>query len=279
MSELKLIDVTKIIPNPEQPRKEFVQAELESLANSMSSPVGLIQPITVESVAGPDEIYMLVDGERRWRASQLLGWDQIPAVIRPATNHNGSERLIAAFVANEQRADLNNLERARSYQKIFEVLGSSREVARITGKSENTIRTYMAVLDFEPEVQDLFEKGKMLIVSSKVIAALKRLSPMRRLEVVGIASTRGVSENVLLALCAKYSKQLIIKPGPKPDVFEPVVPGKHFNALNMAPGKELGNRMMNAAEKTCQDCPLYDMANAKTCRQCALVDFLRRYQP
>ena len=124
-----LIDVRKIAPNPQQPRTRFRQDELDELARSMQS-TGLIQPIVVE--AGTAGGFILVDGERRWRAASQLGWSEIDAVIREASK-NDVERLVSAFVANEQRADMNPMERCKAYREMLQALGTVQEVAREYG--------------------------------------------------------------------------------------------------------------------------------------------------
>lgn len=275
MSETKMVDIGKIIPNPEQPRKHFDSKEIESLAASMESPVGLVQPITLENDGS--DIYILVDGERRYRAARLLGWASIEAVIRPISNHAGSERLLAAFVANEQRTNMNPMELAKAYQILLDQLGSIQEVARVTGKSEATINPHLQLLKFEPQIQALFERST-LIVTTRVTAALKRLDPEQRLQVANIAATRAVSEPVLLALCTRVSKKLPARRAyTSPERVAPVDAGGHFDAMNMVPTKMLPVDVIATAHETCQACALYDMASAMTCRECPMVFFLRRY--
>ena len=95
------VPVQSVLPNPDQPRTIFDQAELEGLAQSIRE-TGLIQPIVVEQAG---DQYILVDGERRWRAHQLAGLTEIEVVVKPSTNHNGAERLTRALVARRPERD------------------------------------------------------------------------------------------------------------------------------------------------------------------------------
>ena len=104
------IAINRIFPNPDQPRTVFDQEELEGLAQSIKEN-GLIQPIVVEQAG---DCFILVDGERRWRACQLAGLVHIEAVIRPASNHNGIQRLTHALVANIQRSSMGAIDEAHA---------------------------------------------------------------------------------------------------------------------------------------------------------------------
>lgn len=267
------IEIKKIIPNPQQPRSRFDQEQLDELAASMANPaVGLVQPIVVEP--GDDDQFVLVDGERRLRAAKMLDWTHIEAVVRDRSNHNGTERLIQAFVAKEQRSDMNAMERARAYGTMIQALGSVAEVSRYTGKSNATIYSYLALLDLEAQIQALFERGA-LIVSPRVISALKRLEPSKRVPVAVSAASRGVSEAVFLAMCKRVEAKPVQRRQPRESAAA-LAPGEHFDALKLVGSKFLPEMVVNPARATCKACDLYDMASATTCRQCPLVDFLRR---
>ncbi len=266
-----LIDVRKIAPNPQQPRTRFRQDELDELARSMQS-TGLIQPIVVE--AGTAGGFTLVDGERRWRAASQLGWEEIDAVIREPSK-NEIERLVSAFVANEQRADMNPMERCKAYREMLQAMGTVQEVARVTGKSTSTIYSYMGLLELEPAVQKYFERGA-LTLSPAVLAALKRLGPEKQVQAAAIAATRGASESNFLRICERYSQPTLKRttrlPEPEPKA---VAPGAHFDALNLVKNF-VPEAVIRPARETCASCELYDMASATTCRLCPLVNFLRR---
>ena len=268
--------VSAIIPNPQQPRTRIDENELESLALSMSSPLGQLIPIMVENDGG--DIYTLVDGERRWRAAQRLGWLEIDAIVRPLSNHAGTERLIQAFVANDQRSDMSSMDYARTYKIMLEELGSVEKVYRMTGKSSGTIYPYLALNDFEPEIQALFER-KALTVTSRVVAALKRLPDDQRVRLALRAATRGVSEPIMLAMIKRFaSNHGLSGPIPRNDHIQErsLVSGEHFDAMALVPQKIIAVQVVDATKETCRKCELYGMADKTTCRQCPLVDFLRR---
>jgi ParB family chromosome partitioning protein len=105
--------ISRVLPNPEQPRRRFDPGSLRELADSIKVN-GLIQPIVVEDAG--DGSYILIDGERRLRACKLINRTEIEAFINPPSNHNGEERLRKALVANIQRTDLNPIEEAQAYQ-------------------------------------------------------------------------------------------------------------------------------------------------------------------
>src|SRR3989344_6999804 len=127
-----LIEVDRISPNPQQPRRNFDPEELNNLANSIRE-FGILQPITVtkvetESELGNEVSYQLIAGERRWQASRLLGLARIPAIIRSITLEK--ERLELAVLENVQRADLNPIESARAYARLKDEFAmTQREIA------------------------------------------------------------------------------------------------------------------------------------------------------
>jgi ParB family chromosome partitioning protein len=273
------IKLCLIAPNPRQPRRHFEKRKLAELAASMANEeVGLIHPVVVERGDGEQEgQFILVDGERRVRAARMLEWDEIEAVVREATNHNGRDRLIHAIVANEQRADMNSMERARAYKEMLDELGSIADVVRYVGKSDATVRNYLALLEFEPQIQMLFERG-LILATGGVIAALKRLDAEKRLALATSAAIRGVSEQVFIRVCRKYELSLPRRRGPRKIVdAAPVKSGEHFSALNFVANRMLPDNIVEPATMTCEACDLYDFASLQTCRQCPLVDFLRRF--
>lgn len=142
------IAVARIDPNPEQPRQDFDEAKLKELADSIVAN-GLIQPITVEPVG---DRFMLHDGERRWRAHLLAGLAEIAAyIVAPGTDPKAL--LLRAIVANDQRADLSPIERARGYQRLADEHGlSDSQIATQVGKSRSVVANTRRLLGL-PEAQ------------------------------------------------------------------------------------------------------------------------------
>lgn len=267
----KKINITLIVPNPDQPRTVFDQTELEGLAQSIREN-GLIQPIVVEEAAGQ---YILVDGERRLRAHQLAGLKTIDAIVRPTTNHGGLERLTHALVANIQRSAMGPIDEARAYERLIHELGTQDAVARKVGVSTATISGRLALLEFPEEVQRLYNLRR-LPVDMKLIADLKQMSPAQMTRVAFKASTRGLTAvgiRKLIAIELKGKRKYT----PRKPAQEPVIETNgHFNALSLVNGKELPAGVRTAAVQTCKACALYSEASPTMCRECPLPDLLRR---
>jgi ParB family transcriptional regulator, chromosome partitioning protein len=154
--ELRELDVTKIEPNPDQPRAKFDAAALDALAGSIGS-VGLLQPLIVRPLE--DGRYELVAGERRWRAAQKAGIERVPAVIRRSPE---DERLQAALIENMVREDLNPVEEARACAALVDDLGISKEeLARRVGRSRAAISNLIRLLDLPDSVLTLLERGEL----------------------------------------------------------------------------------------------------------------------
>jgi ParB family chromosome partitioning protein len=148
------LDLDRIEVNPFQPRSNFDDASLQELAASIRE-LGLIQPITVRKL-GFDR-YQLVSGERRYRASRLIGMKRIPAYIRIA---NDQESLEMALVENIQRQDLDPVEIALSYQRLIEEIGLTQEkLSERVGKKRSTITNYLRLLRLDPIIQTGMRDG------------------------------------------------------------------------------------------------------------------------
>lgn len=147
-SSISEIELSKIQPNPEQPRSIFEEETLEELATSIRS-LGLIQPITLKEI-GPDK-YMIISGERRYRASLMAGLDRIPAYIKTAADEHVVEM---ALIENIQREDLNSIEIALAYQKLLDNYGLTQEkLSERVGKKRATIANYLRLLKLPAEIQ------------------------------------------------------------------------------------------------------------------------------
>lgn len=148
------LDITAIEVNPFQPRTNFNDEALEELASSIRE-LGIIQPITVRKL--DFNKYQLVSGERRFRASKLVGLETIPAYIRIA---NDQESLEMALVENIQRQDLDPIEIALSYQRLIDEIDITQEkLSDRVGKKRSTITNYLRLLKLQPEVQTAMRDG------------------------------------------------------------------------------------------------------------------------
>jgi ParB family chromosome partitioning protein len=148
------LDLDSIEVNPFQPRTSFNEESLRELASSIKE-LGVIQPITVRKL--DFNKYQLVTGERRYRASKLIGLDTIPSYIRIA---NDQESLEMALVENIQRQDLDPIEIALSYQRLIEEIEvTQEELSERVGKNRSTIANYLRLLKLDPIIQTGMRDG------------------------------------------------------------------------------------------------------------------------
>ena len=168
MNQMAEIAVSEIIPNPTQPRTQFDDEALQELASSISQ-LGIIQPITVKK--GDGGKYIIISGERRWRASQMVGLETLPAYIREADDEN---LHAMALVENIQRQDLNAIEIALSMQRLIDECGLTQEaMAEKVGKKRSTVSNYMRLLNLPNEVQLALKEGLITMGHAKAIAGIE----------------------------------------------------------------------------------------------------------
>ena len=146
ISELKVNDIE---PNQEQPRKNFNQEKLQSLADSILQH-GVVQPIIVKK---KDKGYSIIAGERRWRAAKLAGLKTIPAIVKDISTRDVME---IALIENIQREDLNPIEEADAYQKLMEEHGLTQEIlSKLVGKSRAAIANSVRLLSLSDKVKEM----------------------------------------------------------------------------------------------------------------------------
>ena len=147
-SSINEVPVDQIKPNPNQPRREFDEAALQELADSIRQ-IGIIQPITLRKHS--DDAYEIIAGERRWRASQLAGLRTVPAYIRTASDET---MMQMALIENIQREDLNAIEIALAYQNLIEQYNLTQDqLSEKVGKNRATIANYLRLLKLPAQVQ------------------------------------------------------------------------------------------------------------------------------
>ncbi len=151
------LDTANIVPG-DNDRRSFDTVELEKLAESLNEH-GLAQPITLRPIEGKTERYEIVAGERRFRASQLLGWDSIPAIVREL---NDEQAAAIMLVENVLRVDLNPIDEAKAYSKRAQQFGwSAPQIAAQAKVPVSRVRARLALLDLIPEAQVLVQGGSM----------------------------------------------------------------------------------------------------------------------
>lgn len=150
------LNISELEPNRNQPRREFDEEALNSLAESIRQH-GLIQPILVRPILGGG--YMIVAGERRYRACQLAGVTEIPVIIRDLTD---KETMEIALIENLQRENLNPIEEAEGYRALMDDYGlTQEEVSEVIGKSRPAVANSLRLLNLPDEIIVLLEQGKL----------------------------------------------------------------------------------------------------------------------
>ena len=166
MTQMTEIAISQIIPNPTQPRTQFDEEALKELSDSIKQ-LGILQPITVKK---QDEKYIIISGERRWRASQLAGLTTLPAYIREVDDEN---LHAMALVENIQRQDLNAIEIALGMQRLIDECNLTQEaMAEKVGKKRSTVSNYMRLLSLPSEVQLALKEGLITMGHAKAIAGI-----------------------------------------------------------------------------------------------------------
>ena len=163
--ELSVLDIE---PNPKQPRKNFDQDALRTLADSISE-VGVLSPILVREKE--NGLYEIIAGERRWRASKLAGKKKIPAIIK---DYETREVMEIALIENLQREDLNPLEEAMGYQTLKEQFGfTQEEIAKRVSKSRSTVANILRILNLPDFVLKEIKNGKVSLGHAKALSSLE----------------------------------------------------------------------------------------------------------
>lgn len=152
------IAIDRIIPNPKQPRRTFIEAELEELAESIRTK-GVIQPILVRPDPANAEMFEIIAGERRWRAARRAGLTVMPAVVREMDDR---EMLEIAIIENVQRSDLNAVEEAEAYKSLIDRFGRTQEsVAQQVGKSREHVSNTLRLLNLPEDVREHVREGRL----------------------------------------------------------------------------------------------------------------------
>ena len=168
-SRIEEIFIDQIEANPFQPRSNFDEDALKELANSIKEK-GVIQPITVRKIRA--EKYQIVAGERRWRASKLVGLKKMPAVIR---NFDDQEMLEIALIENIQREDLNPIEEAAAYKEMIDNFDITQaELAKQVGKSRSNVSNMIRLLKLADKVKNHLQQGVITIGHARALLALEK---------------------------------------------------------------------------------------------------------
>ncbi len=172
-----MVAISAIKTNPNQPRKIFKDKELEELSESIKEN-GIIQPLTVAELENGE--FELIAGERRLRAAKKAGYEQVPVVIKRATER---EKMIMSIIENVQRSDLNCVEEALAYYQLMnEYKLTQEDVAKKLGKERSTIANFLRILNLPRPVIDLLQKEVLSFGHAKVLAAVKEREDLELLK-------------------------------------------------------------------------------------------------
>lgn len=207
-SPYQLLPLHKVEPNPNQPRRDFDEEELQALADSIALH-GVVQPLTVRETGGG--YYQIIAGERRWRAARIAGLREIPAVIMEADDKKVME---LALIENLQRQDLNPVEEALGYQTLMEEYGlTQEETAQRVGKSRPAVANALRLLGLCAPVLELVRSGKLSAGHARALLMLK--TDKTQLDTATKIVNLGLSVRQAELLC----KNLIREPAPKQETF------------------------------------------------------------
>ena len=161
------LDIMDIEPNKEQARKQFDEAALSELADSIAQH-GVLQPLLVRPIIGGG--YQLIAGERRWRASRIAGLTQVPVIIKELTD---DEAAVISLIENLQREDLNPIEEAYGFASLIKDFDlTQEEAARRVGKSRPAVANALRLLRLPQEVIDAVREGKLSAGHARALAAI-----------------------------------------------------------------------------------------------------------
>ena len=209
-SAYKLLPIYKVEPNPNQPRQDFDEEELEALAESIRVH-GVIQPLTVRETA--NGYYQIIAGERRWRASRLAELTEIPVVVIEADDKKAME---LALIENLQRQDLNPVEEALGYQTLMEEYGLTQEQAAArVGKSRPAVANALRLLGLCPDVLELLRRGELTPGHARAILVLK--TEKKQQEAAKKIIALGMSVRAAETLCKNMAKEAVPQ---KEEVFD-----------------------------------------------------------
>lgn len=236
-SAYQILPIYKVEPNPDQPRRDFDEEELQALADSISVH-GVIQPLTVRQM--PTGYYQIIAGERRWRAARLANLSEIPVVIVEADDKKAME---LALIENLQRQDLNPVEEALGYQALIEEYGlTQEEAAGRVGKSRPAVANALRLLGLSPAVLEKLKNGELSAGHARAILSLK--TEKKQLEAAQKIISLALSVRQAETLCKNMNKE----PAPKK---EPVFAVDYVAECEKSLSKQLGRgvKIVNGKRK------------------------------
>ena len=196
----QILPLYKVEPNPDQPRQDFNEEELQALADSIAEH-GVIQPLTVRQTKSG--YYQIIAGERRWRAARMAGLTEIPAIVMEADDRKAME---LALIENLQRQDLNPVEEALGYQTLMQDFGLTQDdTAKRVGKSRPAVANALRLLSLCPEVLEKLRAGELTAGHARAVLILK--SDKKQQEAAQKIIALGLSVRQAELLCKNMSQE------------------------------------------------------------------------
>ena len=237
-SAYRLLPLHRVEPNPDQPRQDFDQEELEALADSIRQH-GILQPLTVRETG--DGYYQIIAGERRWRAARIAQLGEVPAIVVEADNKKAME---LALIENLQRQDLNCVEEALGYQSLIQEFGLTQEEASSrVGKSRPAVANALRLLSLDERVLEMLRAGTLTAGHAKAVLMLK--SEKKQLEAAQKIANLGLSVRQAELLCKNMSRE------PEPEKEENVLRVDYVKECEKSLSKHLGRgvKIVNGKRK------------------------------
>src|SRR5690554_3071844 len=226
-SSINEVELEKIAPNPDQPRRVFNEEALEELSASIRS-IGLVQPITLRKLN--DGTYQIIAGERRYRASLMAGLTAIPAYIKTVDD---DETMEMALIENIQREDLNSIEIALAYQKLINTLSLTQEqLSERVGKKRATVANYLRLLKLPAEVQMGVKDKKIDMGHARALVTMN--DPVAQLSLYNVILQEELSVRNVETIVREFSDGKLIE-----EILKPV--GKSREANKKKSGQKLSD--------------------------------------
>ena len=237
-SAYRLLPLHRVEPNPEQPRQDFDQEELDALAESIRLH-GILQPLTVRETG--EGYYQIIAGERRWRAARLAELSEVPAIVVEADNKKAME---LALIENLQRQDLNCVEEALGYQSLIQEFGLTQEqTASRVGKSRPAVANALRLLTLDDQVLEMLRSGSLTAGHAKAVLMLK--TGKKQLEAAQKIANLGLSVRQAELLCKNMCRE------PEPQKEEAVLKVDYVKECEKSLSKHLGRgvKIVNGKRK------------------------------
>ena len=224
-----MVNINKVEPNRDQPRKNFDEDALVELSESIRQ-FGVLQPLLVQD---KNDYYEIIAGERRWRAARLAGLKEVPVIVMEADDRKAAE---LAMIENLQREDLNPLEEAGGYQELIDTFGlTQEEVARKVGRSRSAVANALRVLKLPQELHPYLRDGDLTAGHAKALLTVKERGKMLKLAEITIE--QGLSVREVERRAARLNEA-----SEEADLV-PIIHDHFYKEMQLAMQNELGRRV------------------------------------